>query len=254
MSFDLQSYIRPDEPILKRDPSLEHQQIMERLYVVGDIHGCSRLLDDVFDRIARDLALQPITSAIEIYVGDYVDRGSDSHGVVERLICRRAAGRAICLTGNHEQMMLAALESPAAFLQWLRLGGRETLISYGIVPPRQQADDMARAFLAFRKRLPETHRRFLRSLPPLHQHGRYLFVHAGIRPGVALNRQSIADLTTIRSAFLDFEVEHESYVVHGHTPVAQIDFRSNRVNIDTGAFATGRLSCIAIDGTAVREI
>ncbi len=254
MSSNLESEVCSVELTLEHEAIPRREPLTQRLYVVGDIHGCSRLLDDVLDRIARDLAIQPVAAATEIYIGDYVDRGSDSHGVLERLIRRRDAGQAVCLAGNHEQLILAALERPEAFLRWLRLGGRETLISYGITPPRQLADDMARAFLAFRKRFPEKHRSFLHSLPLLHRHGRFLFVHAGIRPGIALERQSAADLTTIRTAFLDFEGQHESYVVHGHTPVAQVDFRANRVNIDTGAFATGRLSCIVIDGTAVREL
>lgn len=224
----------------------------QRIYAVGDIHGCAHLLDAMLRRVELDLDRRPVGSALEIYLGDYLDRGPDSFGVVERLVRRQAQGRALCLAGNHERAALAALGSPSAFLSWLRWGAAETLVSYGIRPPDRRPADLTRAFLEFGERFPALHQQFLEALPLFYLHGRYAFVHAGLRPGVAIEDQSAEDLTTIRRPFLDYRGSHPHLVVHGHTPVREPEFPGNRINLDTGAFATGRLSCLVIEGDDMR--
>lgn len=221
-----------------------------RVYAFGDIHGCTRLLDEAWQKVEDDQRQRPLPpeQVLEVYLGDYLDRGPDSRGVVERLIQRRAARRALCLAGNHENIALKALDDLEAFSRWLRLGAPETLISYGITPPLRQADDVARAHREYRAGFPESHRRFLGSLPLFHVNGRCLFVHAGLRPGIPLQSQSAIDLTMIRQPFLGFRGDHAYLVVHGHTPVREPEIMRNRVNIDTGAYATGRLTCLAIEG------
>jgi len=230
--------------------------LAKRIYAFGDIHGCTRLLEEAWQKVEDDLRQRalPLEHVLEVYLGDYLDRGPDSKGVVERLIQRRAARRALCLAGNHEDIALKALDDLKTFSRWLLLGAPETLISYGITPPLRQAHDVARAHREYRAGFPESHRRFLRSLPLFHVNGSCLFVHAGLRPGVLLEHQSAADLTMIRQPFLGFRGDHGYLVVHGHTPVREPEIMRNRVNIDTGAFATGRLTCLAIEGCELRVL
>lgn len=219
------------------------------LYAIGDIHGRLDCLASAHALINRDVArLGGCDRAIEIYVGDYVDRGPDSKGVIDRLIERSATTPVVFLRGNHEVVMKSFLRGKMPFEDWRTWGGLETILSYGVD---------ARALLAragtvrprdLAEKVPVQHLRFLSALRNFHVCGRYCFVHAGLKPGIPIERQSIEDITWIRDGFLNFTGDFGSIVVHGHTPVTAIDLQPNRVNIDTGAFATNRLSVIRIDG------
>jgi serine/threonine protein phosphatase 1 len=223
-----------------------------RIYAVGDVHGRADLLADVFARIDADQRAYPVGRAIEIFLGDYVDRGPASREVIERLIARAAARETVCLRGNHEAFMLDFIGNPAVLPEWQRYGGLSTLISYGL-RPAMSADEGQRAALAkaFGQTLPRAHLSFLRGLKPTFTCGDFFFVHAGVRPGVALAKQQESDLLWIREDFLLHEEPFEKVVVHGHTPVAEPDVRDNRINIDTGAYATNRLTCLVLEGDSV---
>ncbi len=219
----------------------------ETLYVIGDVHGRADCLVRAQARIDRDRgAAQPAPRAIEIYLGDYVDRGPDSKAVLDLMAARARATRIVALRGNHETAMEFFLAGRLPFAAWRALGGAETLLSYGFA-----ASDLRRAegprHEDFAERLPDDHRRFLASLSAFHRAGGYCFVHAGLRPGVALESQDVADLTGIRHEFLDDDGDFGFIVVHGHTPVERVDFRSNRINLDTGAYVSNRLSVLRID-------
>ena len=225
------------------------------LYAIGDIHGRSDCLKRAHDLIDRDLAQRGARErALEIYIGDYVDRGPDSRGVIDLLIARSRAASLVALRGNHEIIMESFLRGQVPFEDWRRLGGLETILSYGVdarsllasggVRPRDLAE-----------KVPVSHLRFISSLKDVYRIGRYCFVHAGLRPGVAIEQQPIEDLAWIRDDFLNFVGNFGFIVVHGHTPVTSIDFLGNRINIDTGAYMTNRLSVLRIDleGVSVLE-
>ncbi|UGV27596.1 serine/threonine protein phosphatase [Rhodopseudomonas boonkerdii] len=221
-----------------------------RIYAIGDIHGRADLLQDVIARIDEDIHRRPIAFAGEVYVGDYIDRGADSKGVIDLLAARLVQNHAICLRGNHEALMEEFLyDNPAALDGWRQLGGLATLMSYGVAPTRgETAEQVQHAFCAA---FPTAHQLFLRCLRNNVRCGDFLFVHAGVRPGVSLNAQNPNDLMWIRDEFLNSAADHGLYVVHGHTPVPHADIRDNRINIDTGAWRSGVLTCIAIEGTDI---
>jgi serine/threonine protein phosphatase 1 len=214
----------------------------EVVYAVGDVHGCADLLDALIFRIEADRAARPAAAPLEIYLGDYIDRGPDSAGVIRRLRARAAERDIVCLLGNHEAMLLDVLNGSLDASQWLANGGEATLASYGIKPPRFAWFDAASL-----QGLPAEDLAFLRSLRLSCRCGPYLFVHAGVRPGVPLDRQDPEDLVWIREEFLAFEGPLGAVVVHGHTPREAPEFRRNRIGIDTGAVFTGRLTCLRID-------
>ncbi|MFG1479279.1 metallophosphoesterase family protein [Xanthobacter sp. V4C-4] len=220
-----------------------------RVYAVGDIHGHLDLLENLLRQMEQDQAAHPGRAHREIYLGDYVDRGPATAGVLDTLLRRQARQGAICLSGNHEELMLEAYRTYDAFIHWLRVGGRAAALSY---LPRlaATADDVEDRYLWHRWRgaMPESHIDFLRGLGTTHVCGDYLFVHAGLRPGVPVEAQTRHDCLWIRHAFLDHGEPFEHVVVHGHTPVAEPEVRSNRIGIDTGAFASGRLTCLVLDG------
>lgn len=209
-----------------------------RIYVIGDIHGSIAKLRDLHCQIAADLRARPVASALLLHLGDYVDKGGDSRAVVEYLVEEDAVPGTdvLNLTGNHEETMLAALDGDgAAAADWLWGGGRATLESWGIDPdsPRE----------AWPGHFAPQHLRFLRRLHLHHQEGGYLFVHAGIRPGIALEDQSREDLIRIRHDFLGSERDHGVVVVHGHTAGFQPVVRDNRICLDTAAWSGGPLTC-----------
>ena len=223
-----------------------------RLYAIGDVHGCDGLLADAHDAIAADLAARPAADHRIIHVGDYVDRGPDSAGVVERLVRLRGSDpRIVCLRGNHDALMEDFLTDPiGAGPTWLANGGGRTLADYGVTAePRHGLVGLAAQFAA---RLPASHREFLESLTCSATFGDFFFCHAGIRPGVPLDRQDPQDLLWIRDPFLFDASAHGVVVVHGHTPAPEPEIRPNRINIDTGAVFTGRLTCLVLEGTAFR--
>lgn len=219
-----------------------------RIYTVGDIHGRLDLLDQLLSRIDAHLAANPIARAVDVFLGDYVDRGPHSRDVIDRLIKRTRTRNAVCLQGNHELLLRQFMEDPTILDEWGKYGGLATLVSYGLAPP-VKADSNGQVKLAseFNQVLPESHRQFLGSLALSFTCGDFFFVHAGVRPGVSLRTQRAEDLLWIRDDFLLHEQSFGKFVVHGHTPVAQPEIRSNRVNIDTGAYATGRLTCLVLE-------
>jgi serine/threonine protein phosphatase 1 len=224
-----------------------------RVYAIGDIHGCSVLFDRILERIEADLGRNPAKQVKIVTVGDYSDRGPDSSGVIERLVARSADERFVMLRGNHEQWLLDFVENPLeSGSSWMRNGGRETARSYGVEIDWDQ--DPYGFWRAFRRALPTRHLQFLQGLPFSHSEGDFLFVHAGIKPGVRLNRQSPRDMMWIRDEFLYHTGSFGKIVVHGHTPGEAVEILPNRINIDTRAFDSGVLSCVAIEGGEVRII
>ncbi len=225
-------------------------------YVIGDIHGRLDLLVEVHRLIDEDKARSGIESPVEVYLGDYVDRGPQSAGVVSTLIERATKVHTAFLRGNHEQMLLEFLNGNDCWRLWSAVGAVPTLLSYGAdanLLSRMVADAVIRRVL--NDKLPSEHRRFYEQTGSYLSMGSYLAVHAGIRPGISLERQDPKDLLTIRREFLDHESDFGPIVVHGHTPVMQPDLRRNRINLDTGAFATNRLTCLRIgpDGVGILD-
>jgi serine/threonine protein phosphatase 1 len=226
-----------------------------RIYAIGDVHGRADLLEHALARIDWDSVSSPGFRDIEIFIGDYVDRGPDSSGVITQLIQRSEYRETVFLRGNHEELLLAFLQNPAALDDWQHVGARETLMSYGLQPPTHSTrQEQAELCASFNRMLPRSHRDFLQKLRDSYQCGDYFFVHAGVRPGVPLSKQREQDLLWIRSDFLEHDGQFEKIVVHGHTPVTEPEIRANRINLDTGAYATGKLTCFAFQGDHVRPI
>ena len=224
-----------------------------RAYAIGDIHGRADLLDQLLDRIDTDLLKNPVAQPIEIFLGDYIDRGPNSRTVIDRLIERRRGRQTIFLKGNHETFIPAFLKEPTTLLEWRHLGGLETLLSYGIrASLRMEPMEQSGLAAAFEQALPENHWLFLNSLPIAFTCGDYFFVHAGVRPGVPLTKQRDEDLLWIRDDFLLYEESFGKIVVHGHSPVREPEIRPNRINIDTGAYATGQLTCLVLEEEKIR--
>jgi serine/threonine protein phosphatase 1 len=222
-----------------------------RIYAVGDIHGRADLLIETIARIDDDLERRPIENAVEVYLGDYVDRGPDSKTVIDLLAIRLVKNRAVCLRGNHEALMEDFLRDPANLGPWLQLGGMQTLASYGIHPRSRSIETEIDLHRRFRRAFPRTHELFLQCLRYGFSCGDFLFVHAGIRPRIPIEHQDARDLLWIRHEFLNSAQDHGKLIVHGHTPVPHPDIRHNRINIDTGAWRTGTLTCIAIEGPTI---
>lgn len=238
------------------------------LYAVGDIHGRMDLLVRLVEQIDADAAGLPEGVKPQIiFLGDYIDRGLQSRDVIE-YFTSGALDRydPVFLLGNHEEALLRFLQEVNFGTQWTRFGGGETLYSYGFAPPNSRAslnshEEMAKVreawtklWEAFRERLPESHLRFFQSLKPYHVAGDYLFVHAGLRPGLSLDEQSQRDMLWIREEFLDDALPFDHLIVHGHTPEDVIHRDDRRIGLDTGAFLTGKLSAARLFGTDVAFI
>jgi serine/threonine protein phosphatase 1 len=215
----------------------------QRIYAIGDVHGCLDRLVTLHEMIAQDLADRPVRHATLVHLGDYIDRGSDSAQVLDWLIGGPPlpADVFINLMGNHEMMMLAAIagSDKEAATHWLTNGGADSLLSWGIarsVPPAEWAP-----------RLPRAHLLFLRDLAVSHRIGPYFFVHAGIMPGVPLDRQLRQDMLWIREPFLNARGDHGAVIVHGHTPKREPVVLPNRIAIDTGAVLGGALTCVVLE-------
>lgn len=222
----------------------------KRIYAIGDIHGRRDLLDDILARIERDDAGRPAAETTLVFLGDLVDRGPDSAGVVQRVIELAASGtrvRGIC--GNHEEVFLAATAGDAhAVRTFCRIGGRETILSYGLSADAYEHADHPAIATELAIRVPPAHRKFLADLEDMIIEGDFAFVHAGIRPGVPLERQRQSDLRWIRDPFLRHHGPFEKLIVHGHTITAEVDRHPNRIGIDTGAYATGVLTALGLEG------
>jgi serine/threonine protein phosphatase 1 len=221
-----------------------------RAYAVGDIHGRLDLLNQLLVAIERDLEQRPPRKALLVFLGDLIDRGPDSRGVVERLrTYRHDKLRPYFLAGNHEEVLLRLLSGERGILEsWLQYGGAECLKSYGRDPAVLAGQNERTALAMVKDAIPTDHARFIAGFADTLSFGDYLFVHAGIRPGVDLSLQSQSDLRWIRSQFLEHEGDHGLVVVHGHTISEGVDERPNRIGIDTGAYRTGTLTALAIEG------
>jgi len=226
-----------------------------RIYAIGDIHGRLDLLNELLARISSDIALRPTVRPLYVFLGDYIDRGSASRETIDRLIEHGKTHESVFLKGNHELIAIKCLSDRGLFDQWLRLGGLETLVSYG-VPAETLANGKQIAELqsAFHSALPQAHFRFFRDLKNSFECGDFFFAHAGVKPNVELSRQKENDLLWIRGEFLTSKDDFGKIVVHGHTPAREIEVGPNRINIDTGAFATGRLSCLVLEGEELSVI
>lgn len=226
-----------------------------RIYAIGDIHGRADLLASLLLQIEVDIALHPIDRPIAVFLGDYIDRGPDSKDVIDLLVTSGRTPEMVFLKGNHETFLLDFMKASTRLDNWRKNGGFETLVSYGLKPPMSPSfNDQVRLVRDLADALPESHRKFFNALQLTFVCGDFLFVHAGLRPLVPIRDQTEDDLLWIRDDFLLWDKEFEKIVVHGHTPVAEPDVRFNRINIDTGAFATGRLTCMTIEGAEIMPL
>lgn len=221
-----------------------------RAYVVGDVHGRLDLLETLLERIHEDLERRRSRRTQLVFVGDLIDRGSHSAQVIERLRTYRHPGvRPVFLLGNHEEVLLRIVGGDASLIaSWLTFGGRECLQSYGVSTSEFRSLPEAEQIEAIRSAVPRAHVDFLDSFVDSCRFGDYLVVHAGIRPGIELDQQRQTDLRWIREPFLLDETDHGFVVVHGHTISSEVDHRPNRIGVDTGAYQTGVLTALAIDG------
>ncbi|USI74869.1 metallophosphoesterase family protein [Sphingomonas morindae] len=247
----------PPAPPAARDTPPVGQVEGQLVYAIGDIHGCYAPLRALLGSIAEDVAARAAgRTPILLFCGDYVDRGPASSQVLDCLVwLRRHSGyRVHCLKGNHEQVMLDYLADPAAAADWLRFGGGETLASYGVSPPAPDAPpaDHVAARDDLLEALPVAHLRLLEGLELLVGIGDFAFVHAGIRPGVALRNQAEEDLLWIRETFLSSAEDHGKIIVHGHSWRSDApQLHDNRIGIDTGTYDTGVLTALRLeDGAA----
>jgi serine/threonine protein phosphatase 1 len=221
-----------------------------RAYAVGDVHGRLDLLEHLLAKIHAELQHRPSEKTLLVFVGDLIDRGPASAQVIERLRTYRRSGvETAFLLGNHEEVLLRILAGDAPLItKWRWFGGSECLQSYGVEPDRLSQLTNEEALAVVRAAIPRKHVEFLESFVDSCRFGDYLFVHAGIRPGVDLEQQSQNDLRWIRAPFLSDDRDHGFVVVHGHTIAAEAELLPNRIGIDTGAYRTGVLTALAIEG------
>lgn len=232
----------------------------EAVYAVGDVHGRLDLLKILVERIRSDReTLPPGTRAQLIFLGDYIDRGPESAGVVELVVQLRNEsfpGAVRTLKGNHEDALLTFLGDARMGPAWSQYGGAETVRSYGVRAPLQQEDvaGWEPVRLALQEAMPESHLDFYRSLEPYVVLGDYCFVHAGLRPGTPIADQAEQDLLSIRTEFLNHRRPFEKKVIYGHTPTKEPVVEPHRIGIDTGAFATGVLTALKLWDSAFEMI
>jgi calcineurin-like phosphoesterase family protein len=235
--------------LIAADKTMPRGKAGARAYAIGDIHGRLDLLDRLLARVEADIAARPPRKNFIIFLGDLVDRGPESAGVVERLLHYRPHyGRPVFLAGNHEEVLLRMLAGEKGILpSWLKFGGGECARSYGIEPGALKRLEEGAALQLLQAKVPPAHRRFLEEFADTFRFGDYLFVHAGIRPGIAVEEQDQFDLRWIREPFLSDAKEHGFIVVHGHTIVDRVEERPNRIAIDTGAYHSGILTALAVE-------
>jgi serine/threonine protein phosphatase 1 len=230
---------------------------LSRIYAIGDIHGYDDLLEAMQQAIAADLESRPSGQALIIYLGDIIDRGPNSLGVVDMIIDHRANppanAQVMCLRGNHDEWLIDFIDDAGVISPWALKGGLETLASYGLskdevlaaVADPDRAEPLRQQFLAG---LPERHKDFMLSLPFSHSDGDYFFAHAGIDPDRPLADQRREDLTWIRDKFLLSRKNFSKVVVHGHSHRDAVESLPNRINVDTGAYVQQVLSCVILEG------
>lgn len=234
---------------------LDGAKAPRRIYAIGDIHGCLDLLNRMIELIEEDIAAYGAEGAIVVTLGDYIDRGPASRGVLQRLARNPFSVPFIALRGNHEEMFLSFLVHPRNASGWCRQGGVETLASYSVpVSQVMIGKGYTAAAETMNWLLPEEHRSFLMSLPLAVMTPHYFLCHAGVRPGIALNQQQPNDLLWIRDEFLTSQDDFGRVVVHGHTPVTEIEVQPNRINVDTGAYRSGRLTCVVLEEAGIHSL
>lgn len=237
----------------KKPPPIRSGPKGLRLYAIGDVHGCLTELERLLAAIELDLSRRPADAHL-VFLGDLIDRGPASAGVIDRVTKKLPGAAATFLRGNHEEVMIACYEGDQDLCQkWLQYGGLQTLESYGL--------ERAEIFAAvnslpelIRKVVPGEHVEFLRKMQDYAIFGDFLFVHAGIRPGVPIDEQEQTDLRWIRRGFLDDDRDHGFMVVHGHTIVRDIEVHLNRIAVDTGCYETGTLTALVIEGSAYGKL
>lgn len=236
--------------VANRRPRTHRVPEGRRVYAVGDIHGRLDLLDALLARIEDDSVARGPAEVLVIFLGDLVDRGPDSRGVVERLIdYSRGSITTRFLMGNHEEVFVRAVGGDLKSLRFLlRIGGRATILSYGIDEDQYRELDFETLSAELQARVPAEHVAFLSAFEESVEVGDYLFVHAGVRPGVGLAEQKPSDLRWIRDDFLLHRDDFGKLVVHGHSITQEVDIRANRIGIDTGAYESGRLTAIGLEG------
>ena len=229
-----------------------------RVYAVGDIHGRADLLERLHERMSDDGERAPATiERIVVYLGDYIDRGMNSRGVIELLLDSPLGGfEAVHLKGNHEDCLLRFLDDAATGPDWFSIGGDATAASYGARIPKglDPEQRFAHVQAELRARIPARHMEFLGRLGLIHEAGDYVFVHAGIRPGVPIDEQDPDDLMWIRDEFLHSRDTQGRIVVHGHSLTTRPEIHDHRIGIDTGAYATNVLTCLVLEGSERRFI
>ncbi len=217
-----------------------------RVYAIGDVHGCAERLRALHAQIAGDVLGRPATRVVIVHLGDYIDRGPDSAGVIETLVRPPPiqGAQAVNLMGNHERCMLDAVGgSLPSQTDWMFNGGANALASWGIDPLASWSN--------WKSAIPQRHLAFIGGLSSSFRLGGYFFAHAGVRPGISLDDQSESDLLSIRHMFLSSAADFGAVVVHGHTPADEPVVRANRIGIDTGAVFGGRLTCAVLEGDRV---
>ena len=226
----------------------------ERYYVIGDIHGRADLFRALVKAIEADEAKKPVDTSVIVLLGDLIDRGPDSAGVVKyaRKLMKRRPVR--MLVGNHEEMFLQSFQKPDVLRHFLKFGGRETLLSYGLTTKQYNSLDIDELFDKLPEIVPQKHRDFLEAGEEMIVVGDYVFVHAGIHPDRPVEEQKRHDMLWIRERFLDHRKPLSHVVVHGHTIFEDIEIGRSRIGIDTGAYKTGRLTALVLEGAKQRTI
>lgn len=224
----------------------------ERIYAIGDIHGRLDLLDRLLELIAEDTAKRAPSKISLVFLGDLVNRGGQSKGVIDRLVALNKAGpNLVFLKGNHEEILINAYKGDRRSARLLhRVGGRQTLISYGVSPVDYDQSDLSGLGSLINQNVPKAHIDFLEGFRDWYGNGDYFFVHAGIRPGTPLDQQKASDLRWIRREFLESQQHHGKMIIHGHNITESVDEQRNRIGIDTGAYLTGQLTAIGLEGAS----
>lgn len=228
-----------------------------RVYAIGDIHGRLDLFTDMMKAIKKDAkGFEGKTELV--LLGDYVDRGPDSAAIIDTIMAGKLpCDTHICLRGNHEEAMVNFADGSAAANGWLNYGGLETLSSYGVDVDsvmEGSGNPLGRFRKALKDAVPKRHLQYLSRLPFHHHNGDYMFVHAGVRPKVPIEAQDLSDMLWIREDFLKYKKPFDRFIVHGHTITSEPDIQTNRIGIDTGAYRTGILTCLVLEGTDKRFI
>jgi serine/threonine protein phosphatase 1 len=220
-----------------------------RVYAIGDVHGCCGLLVSLLHNIEQDSARRAAARVQIVFLGDLIDRGPDSRGVVDCVMSLRSTHEVHVIKGNHEELFVAAARGDRTAARGLYgVGGRETLLSYGFSAEEIDAGSFGDLVELMGRRIPADHIEFLDCARDYLKIGDYVFVHAGLRPGVTLDQQCSQEMRWIRTEFTRSTRDHGGVVVHGHTVSEEVEMRPNRIGVDTGAYVSGRLSAIALQG------